>query len=86
MADGAAPLDEAAFRALGRKDRVLAVKREGTFLGTRVFGGYHVHLYRTPGFFAEVWMRIGLGTVDFAEVVNDRDKLLEYVPDLDLGS
>ena len=39
-----------------------------------------------PGFFAEVWMRIGLGTVDFAEVVTDRDKLLDYVPDLDLGS
>lgn len=86
MAAAAAPLDEAAFRALGRRERVLAVKREGTFLGTRVFGGYHVHLYRMPGFFAEVWMRIGLGTVDFAEVVTDRDKLLDYVPDLDLGS
>ena len=84
MATAGGPLNEAGFRALGRKDRVLAVKRDGEFLGTRVFGGYHVHLYRMPGFFAEVWMRIGIGTVDFAEVVTDQDILLEYVPDLDL--
>ncbi len=76
--------DEARFRDMDLLSRVLALKQEGEYLGSRVHGGHQVHLYRMEGFFAEVWMRAGLRSVEWAEVCTNSDILSEYVQGPDL--
>ena len=67
------------FRVLGLAQRLRCVREEGEYLGSRMHGGYQVHLYRMDGFFCEVWMRRGLGWVEWVEVATNDELLTEYV-------
>lgn len=74
--DGAAAR---AFRKRSLPDRLALVRRVGSYIGSRYHGGHHVHLYAMEGFFCEVWMRVGLGQVEWIEIARNQDQLSEYV-------
>ena len=75
--------DAASFAKLDRSQRVERLKEEGEYLGQRRHGGHQVHLYRMPGYFVEMYLRVGLNWVDAVEIAKNIEILTEYVPDLD---
>ena len=72
-------MTEQEFIRLRRADRLARVKEHGEYLGSRGHGGHRVHLYRLDGFFAEVWIRLGLEQVEWIEVARNTEVLSEYV-------
>ncbi|MCC9169096.1 hypothetical protein LN893_19815 [Pontibacter sp. XAAS-A31] len=48
-------MDVQDFNSLALDERVAAVWRQGTFLGSRTRGGYRLALYHLGGFFSELW-------------------------------
>ncbi|MCB0771097.1 MAG: hypothetical protein KDC00_11920 [Flavobacteriales bacterium] len=67
------------FRTLPLTQRVELLRDRGTYIGSRIHGGHQVHLYQLAGFHVELWMRLGLREVEWAEVVHNTDILSEYV-------
>jgi hypothetical protein len=72
-------MDERSFKSLPLIQRVERLRDLGTYIGSRLHGGHHVHLYQLAGFHVELWMRVGLREVEWAEVVHNMDILSEYV-------
>ncbi|MCC9167973.1 hypothetical protein [Pontibacter harenae] len=48
-------MDVQEFNSLALDERVAAVWRQGTFLGSRTRGGYRLALYHLGAFFCELW-------------------------------
>lgn len=73
-------MDEDSFLRCSRAGRLDLLREKGEHVGARTHGAHVVHLYRMPGFFAELWMRAGLDQVEWVEVARSPDVLLAYVP------
>ena len=73
------------FKRYSLQKKFKLVRREGEFLGSRIFESYNVHLFRIEDFFVEVWQRLGLQQVYWVEVVTYDQILINYSDQIDLN-
>lgn len=72
------------FNLLSRMERYEALRKNGEFVVSRFFGGYNVHLYLLGDLKVEVWQRLGFRTIDYIEILTNKDAMREYMDNLDL--
>jgi len=54
-------------------------RKEGTYLASRIFSSYEIHLYQLGKFYVEIWQKAGLNLVHFVEVLKNEQALDEDV-------
>ena len=74
------------FNLLTRMERYEALRKNGEFVVSRFFSSYNVHLYLLGDLKVEVWQRLGFRTIDYIEILTNKDALQEYMDNLDLDS
>jgi hypothetical protein len=57
------------FQRLRTSARWSTLHESGTQVAARTFRGFEVRLFAVEDFYAEVWCRIGLGMVEWVEVI-----------------
>jgi len=69
IAMGRQGLTSTEFQRLGTSARWRVLVDSGTQVAMRNFCGFEVRLFAVEDFYAEVWCRIGLGMVEWVEVI-----------------
>lgn len=73
------------FRKATLVKRYELLKRDGTHLASREFGGHWVHLFSVYDFHAEVWVVIGLNQIRWIEVQDNESQINLYVDKVDIS-
>jgi hypothetical protein len=76
-------MTEREFNKLKLADRYNLLKQEGEFVASRIYEGFHVHLFTLQGSYVEMWMRIGLEQVVWIELMKNKQTLDFYTKDFD---
>lgn len=67
------------FKKLSLMQRYEVLRSNGTYLASRRFSGYNVHLYQCFDYYVEAWMRIDLNQVCWIEPVSDEQAVDNYL-------
>lgn len=68
--------------SIHKKHKIL--KECGEYIGARIHGTHRVHLYAVSGFYVEMWIIIAINEIQWIEVQDNKDILLEYTKDVDV--
>lgn len=74
---------EQEFRALGRTDRIEALRDGGIAIGQRTHRGFSVRLFAIGAIYVEVWFRLGFETVEWVEIIPSARVADVYGPSLE---
>ena len=72
------------FSSLSLENRLLILKTEADYIGTRQIPSHSVSLFILHGFYVELFVLRNLNRVQWIEVQSNRQIISEYVRDLDL--
>ena len=74
----------AEFNKLSLEQRYNLLKKEGDFIGSRLYLNYRIHLFSCEGLFLEMWIVIGIDQLQWVEVQTNQSILDLYVDKIDL--
>ncbi len=72
-------MSEEEFIKLKLQKRFQVTRKDGTYLASRMFSSYEIHLYQLGKFYVEIWQKAGLNLVHFVEVLKNEQALDEYL-------
>lgn len=78
-------MTSAHFSGLTLTQRLQLLRDDGEFIASRTIPSYHVSLFAIYGFYAEMYVVRSLNQVQWIEIQTNKQILLEYTKDLDLG-
>ncbi len=70
--------NEKVFNKMGLDARVDVLREQGTYIGARYYGSYHVHLYALNGFYVELYMKLGINLIQIVEIQKNRKIIEQY--------
>ena len=74
--------NKAEFKKLNKQKKYELLKKEGTFVGNRIYGSHQCSLFIFSGMYVEIWRAIGLNYIQWIELVESSQTLEEYVDNL----
>ncbi len=77
-------MTRAEFNKQNIEQRYNLLKKEGEFIGSRLYLNYRIHLFSCRGLFIEMWVVIGIDQLQWIEVQTNQSVLDLYVDKIDL--
>lgn len=72
------------FNKLNLEQRYNLLKKDGEFIGSRLYLNHRIHLFSCRGLFLEMWVVIGIDQLQWIEVQSNQSILDLYVDKIDL--
>ena len=77
-------LSQKEFLKLKLEQRYQILRDEGTFIASRFFESFNVHLFSFNGYYVEMYQRLSLNDVVYIEILKNDSILKEYAMNVDL--
>ncbi|MEM9052902.1 MAG: hypothetical protein AAGC47_12690 [Bacteroidota bacterium] len=77
-------MKEFLFRKFNTTQRLNYLREKATYVDSRTYGTYRIHLYQADKFFAEVWMSPGTDQIRWIEVAESEKVADDYTKGLNL--
>ena len=72
------------FKKLSLHQRLILLKKDGEFIGSRLSLGHRIHLFACHGHYMEMWILVGLDQLRWVEIQTNQSILNLYVEKIDL--
>lgn len=71
------------FQKLSLTRKYDCLKSGSDYVGARIYGSFHVHLFLYNGYYVEMWKKLGINVIHSIDVVRSQAILDTYLDNID---